>query len=81
MRAEVCPMAFSGFFHPERFDKIIPGDYLIFRLFFTSCEHPFIKKFRTSYTLDEAVEVIARSGIREGKASTGIFWWDYMAGL
>lgn len=41
----------------------------------------FIKKFRTSYTLEEALEVIQRSDLRDGKTSKGPFWWDYTAGV
>ena len=41
----------------------------------------FMKKFRTVFTLDEAVEVIEPSKIRKGKAFQGFFWWDYMVGI
>ncbi len=41
----------------------------------------FIKKFRTSFTLDEALAVIRQSGLRSGIPATGPFWWDYMAGF
>jgi ubiquinone/menaquinone biosynthesis C-methylase UbiE len=38
----------------------------------------FIKKFRTAFTLDEALGIINKSQLRKGKPSTGPFWWDYM---
>lgn len=37
----------------------------------------FIKKFRTAFTLEEALDTIKKSNIREGIPSTGPFWWDY----
>ena len=37
-----------------------------------------IKKFRTAYTQEEAFQVIKKSGIRAGKLSSGLFWWDYV---
>lgn len=37
-----------------------------------------MKKFRTAFTLDEALEIINKSKLRKGKPSTGPFWWDYM---
>ncbi len=37
-----------------------------------------MKKLRTAFTLEEALEVIRHSGLREGKPSKGPFWWDYM---
>jgi ubiquinone/menaquinone biosynthesis C-methylase UbiE len=37
-----------------------------------------IKKFRTSFTLEEASDVIKKSKIRRGKLSSGPFWWDYI---
>lgn len=39
----------------------------------------FVKKFKTAYTLDEALLVIQKSDIRPGVSSTGPFWWDYIA--
>lgn len=38
----------------------------------------FLKKFKTSFTLDEAMEIINKSDLRKGIPSTGLFWWDYM---
>ncbi len=38
----------------------------------------FIKKFRTSHTLEEASLVLKKSKIRGGKLSSGFFWWDYV---
>jgi len=40
-----------------------------------------IKKFGTTFTLKEAMEIIGRSDIRQGKGSNGPIWWDYMAGM
>lgn len=37
----------------------------------------FMNKFRMTYTLSEALELISASELREGKASNGLFWWDY----
>ncbi len=37
----------------------------------------FIKKFKSSYTLKEAVDIIKKSDLRNGKATKGFFWWDY----
>ncbi len=37
----------------------------------------FIQKFRTSYTMEEASEIIKKSTIRKGELSSGFFWWDY----
>ena len=39
-----------------------------------------IKKFRTSYTLEEASDVLKKSKIRNGELSSGPFWWDYIVG-
>jgi ubiquinone/menaquinone biosynthesis C-methylase UbiE len=41
----------------------------------------FVKKLKTTFTLDEAVVIIKKSNLREGKASKGPFWWDYFTGL
>jgi ubiquinone/menaquinone biosynthesis C-methylase UbiE len=41
----------------------------------------FVKKFRMSHTLDEALEMIAQSNLRKGKPGKGLFWWDYFCGL
>ncbi|MBN2484470.1 MAG: class I SAM-dependent methyltransferase [Bacteroidales bacterium] len=38
----------------------------------------FIKKFRTAYTSEEAYRIIKGSNIRNGRLSTGPFWWDYI---
>lgn len=38
----------------------------------------FMKKFKSSFTLDEALEIIYKSHLRKGIPSTGPFWWDYM---
>ncbi|HER10098.1 MAG TPA: hypothetical protein ENO20_14430 [Bacteroides sp.] len=40
-----------------------------------------MKKFRTSHTLDEALEIIRKSDLRDGRPSIGPFWWDYMVGI
>jgi len=40
-----------------------------------------MKKFKTSYTLDEVMEIIRKSDLREGRPSIGPFWWDYMFGM
>lgn len=40
-----------------------------------------VKKLRTAYTLDEALEIVGRSGLENGVASKGPFWWDYFTGL
>ncbi|HDS06916.1 MAG TPA: class I SAM-dependent methyltransferase [Bacteroides sp.] len=40
-----------------------------------------MKKFRTSFTIEEALEIIEKSDIREGRVSRGLFWWDFMAGM
>ncbi|MFO7933624.1 MAG: class I SAM-dependent methyltransferase [Bacteroidales bacterium] len=37
-----------------------------------------MKKLKTSFTPDEAMEIIRKSDLREGKLSLGPFWWDYM---
>ncbi len=37
----------------------------------------FVKKFKTSYTPEEALEIVRKSKIRPGKTGTGPFWWDY----
>ncbi len=37
-----------------------------------------IKKFRTAFTQEEAAQVIKKSKIRDGKLSSGLFWWDYV---
>lgn len=41
----------------------------------------FIKKFKTSFTSEEAMNIIGKSEIRKGKLSNGPFWWDYMVGI
>jgi len=38
----------------------------------------FMDKFKTAYTLEEALQVIRKSSLREGKPATGFFWWDYL---
>lgn len=38
----------------------------------------FLKKFKVSFTLDEALEIINKSNLRKGIPSTGLFWYDYM---
>jgi ubiquinone/menaquinone biosynthesis C-methylase UbiE len=40
-----------------------------------------VRKLGTSFTLEEAKEVISKSGIRPGTYSRGPFWWDYMVGI
>lgn len=37
-----------------------------------------VKKLKTAFTLEEAMEVIKKSDIRPGRFSKGPFWWDYM---
>jgi ubiquinone/menaquinone biosynthesis C-methylase UbiE len=37
----------------------------------------FINKFKTSYTMTEAFNILKESRIRKGKLSSGLFWWDY----
>ena len=41
----------------------------------------FMNKVKSSFVLEEALGVIKKSNLREGKGSNGLFWWDYMAGL
>jgi ubiquinone/menaquinone biosynthesis C-methylase UbiE len=41
----------------------------------------FVKKLKTTLTLEEAKEVISKSDIRTGRYSKGPFWWDYMVGV
>jgi ubiquinone/menaquinone biosynthesis C-methylase UbiE len=41
----------------------------------------FVGKFRTAYKLKEALKIIKKSGLREGRTATGPFWWDYMVGV
>ena len=41
----------------------------------------FMKKFRAVFTLEEAVAIIKQSNLRPGRASTGLFWWDYFVGV
>jgi ubiquinone/menaquinone biosynthesis C-methylase UbiE len=41
----------------------------------------FVKKLRTSFTLNEGLDIIHQSGLRPGKGSSGPFWWDYFIGL
>ncbi len=40
-----------------------------------------VKKLKTAFTLDEAVEIINKSNLRNGKAKNGPFYWDYLAGI
>ena len=40
-----------------------------------------IKKFKTSFTAEEAMNIINQSNLRKGKPSNGPFWWDYMIAL
>ena len=40
-----------------------------------------VKKLSTAFTLEEAIEVIRKSNLREGRWSKGPFWWDYMIGI
>ncbi len=37
----------------------------------------FVNKFITSYTMEEALSIFKESKIRNGKLTSGIFWWDY----
>jgi len=41
----------------------------------------FVKKLKTSFTMDEARDIFTKSAIRPGAFSTGPFWWDYMVNL
>jgi ubiquinone/menaquinone biosynthesis C-methylase UbiE len=41
----------------------------------------FLRKFRTTYTMEEALQIIRSSQLRKGILSNGPFWWDYMAGF
>lgn len=40
-----------------------------------------IKKFRTTFTLEEARYIIETSDMRTGRYAKGPIWWDYMVGL
>ncbi|MFP4470911.1 MAG: class I SAM-dependent methyltransferase [Bacteroidales bacterium] len=40
-----------------------------------------VKKLRTAYTLNEALEVIGHSNLKAGRSGKGPFWWDYFAGI
>lgn len=40
-----------------------------------------VKKLKTAFTLDEAVEIIRKSNLRKGRFAKGPFWWDFMAGI
>ncbi len=40
----------------------------------------FVKKFRMSHTMEEALEVISQSDLRKGTPGKGLFWWDYFCG-
>jgi len=40
-----------------------------------------LKKFRTTFTLEEGLEIINRSELRPGTGMKGPFWWDYLIGL
>lgn len=39
-----------------------------------------VRKLRTAFTLEEGMEIIRKSDLRQGKYSKGPFWWDYMVG-
>ena len=41
----------------------------------------FVKKLRTTFTLEEGMEIIRKSNLRQGRFSKGPFWWDYMVGV
>ena len=41
----------------------------------------FMKKFKTAFTLDEALEIIGQSNLRKGRRAKGLFWLDYFVGL
>lgn len=38
-------------------------------------------KLRKAFAMKEALGILGQSGLRQGKPSTGPFWWDYMAGI
>jgi ubiquinone/menaquinone biosynthesis C-methylase UbiE len=40
-----------------------------------------MKKLKTSFTLNEAKEIINSSNLRQGNAANGPFWWDYFIGI
>lgn len=40
-----------------------------------------IKKFRTTFTLEEARHIIETSDLRAGRYAKGPIWWDYMIGV
>lgn len=40
-----------------------------------------VKKLKTSFTLDEARDLINKSGLRPGTPANGPFWWDYFVGI
>ena len=40
-----------------------------------------MKKLKTSFTLNEGIDIINKSNLRQGKPVKGPFWWDYFIGL
>ena len=40
-----------------------------------------VKKLKTAFTLEEALAVIEKSGMRPGRPCKGPFWWDYLVGV
>jgi ubiquinone/menaquinone biosynthesis C-methylase UbiE len=40
-----------------------------------------VKKLSTAFTLEEAMECIKNSNLRQGRYAKGPFWWDYMIGV
>jgi len=38
----------------------------------------FMKKFRTAFSKEEAIDIIKISDLRPGAVSTGLFWYDYL---
>jgi 2-polyprenyl-3-methyl-5-hydroxy-6-metoxy-1,4-benzoquinol methylase len=40
-----------------------------------------MKKLKSSFTLEEGLNIINRSNLRQGQPARGPFWWDYFTGL
>jgi len=40
-----------------------------------------IKKLKSSFTLEEALDIINQSNLRPGHPFRRPFWWDYFAGV
>ncbi len=41
----------------------------------------FVKKLKTAFTMEEAVDIIHGSRLRPGDSAKGPFWWEYRIGL